>query len=85
VPLSKRPFRVIVQRRGDSRDPKFRIIAYGDDPISAIADYNTLPELLNALAATLPDVVLNLSAEGSVIFTGEIEMDESQLKALRLA
>lgn len=82
---AKRSFRLVVQQAGVCWRPAFRIIIYGDDPISAIADYGTLIEVRNALNAVLPEVVLSPGGSSTVIFTGEVELDQSQLRVLRLA
>jgi hypothetical protein len=80
----RRPFRLVIQRIAGNLGPKFRVIAYGDDPICAIADYDELGELVKALDSAIPEIALDLNAEGSVVFTGEVEMDDAQLRLLRL-
>lgn len=80
-----RTLRLVIQRVGDDRQPSFRVIAYGGDGINAHADFATLPALLAALITAVPDVDLDLRARGSIIFAGEMELDETQLRALGLA
>jgi hypothetical protein len=81
----RRQFRLVVQRIGDHRGQKFRIVAYGSDTSSARAEFASLLELLEALESAALELVLDLGAEGSIIFSGGIEMDNSQLKSLKLA
>jgi hypothetical protein len=52
--------------------------------INARAEFATLQALLDALETAVPDIVLNLRAEGAIIFAGEMELDDAQLRALGL-
>jgi hypothetical protein len=85
MPAPKRPFRLVVQRTGDTRRTRFRVIAYNGNSTSATAEYGTLFELVGVLDSAVPEVVLDLKTNGSILFSGEIELDDSQLRALRLA
>jgi hypothetical protein len=80
-----RSFRLVIQRIGAPRGPRFRVIAYGDDSMRAWADFTTLTELLDALGSATPNIILDLRADHSIIFAGEIALDDSQLRALGLA
>jgi hypothetical protein len=82
--LPGRKFRIVIQRLRDDRRPGYRIIAYEDD-VTAQADFASLSALLFALDSALPDVVLDLAAETSIIFAGEMELDDTQLRVLGLA
>jgi hypothetical protein len=85
MPLPRRTFRLVIQRVGENRRPSFRVIAYGEaSGINARAEFATLQALLGALETAVPDVVLNLRAEGSIIFAGEMGLDDAQLRAMGL-
>jgi hypothetical protein len=77
-------FRLVIQRIGDERRPSFRVVAYGEDGGCALTEFATLRALLDSLHATLPDLVLDLKAAGSIVFAGEMKLDDAQLRALRL-
>jgi hypothetical protein len=83
--MPARTFRLVVQRVGDVHRPTFRVIAYGEAGGGAHADFATLDALLDAVHAAGPDFVLDLRAEGSIVFAGEMALDDGQLRALGLA
>jgi hypothetical protein len=76
--------RLVVERIGDHLHGSFRIIAYGEGGIRAHADFATVSALLDALHAVVPDEALDLRVHGAILFAREIELSESQLKALGL-
>ena len=80
-----REFRLIVQRVGSERHAAFRVIAYGDTGIHGHAEFSTLGDLLDTLNTAVPEVVLDLQSQGSILFAGEMELDDTQLHALGLA
>lgn len=85
MPLSQRDFRLVVQRTTDDRDPRFRIVAYAEGTVGVrSSELESLSALVGALASAGLEVDLDLSAVGSIIFAGEVEMDDSQLRALGL-
>jgi hypothetical protein len=77
-----RKFRLVIQQLG-YRAPHFRVVAYGEG-MKAHADFSSLPDLLSALDAALPDVRLNARAAGSVVFAGDLELDDLQMRTLKL-
>lgn len=85
MPAPRRSLHLVIQRVGDDRGPSFRVIAYGEAGRGLHAEFSSLRALQDALAAAVPGVVLGLCAEGSIIFTGEMELDEVQLRTLGLA
>jgi hypothetical protein len=52
---------------------------------SAHAEFSTLSGLRDALDVALPAAVLDLQSTGSIIFAGEMALDDGQLRALGLA
>lgn len=85
MPVPQRTFRLVIQRVGDDRCPSFRVVAYREAGIHAHSEFHTLRALIEALEAAVPDVVLDLQVEGSIIFAREIELDDTQLRTLGLA
>ncbi len=83
--LPQRTFRLLVQRVGDSCRHSFRVLACGEPGVHAHADFATHRALHDALDAAVPDLVLDLGSEGSIIFAGEMELDETQRRILGLA
>jgi hypothetical protein len=68
-PRPPRAFRPVIQRVGDDHLPSFRVIAYGEVGGNARVEFSSLRALLDALDAAVPDVVLDLWAEGSIVFS----------------
>jgi hypothetical protein len=79
-----RSFRIVIQRLGDDRRSGYSITAYGDG-ISAKADFSSLSALLFVLDSAIPEVVLDLAPETSIVYAGDMELNDSQLMALGLA
>jgi hypothetical protein len=79
-----RRFRIVIQRLRDDRRSGYSITAYGGD-ISAKAEFSSLSALLFVLDTAIPEVVLDLAAETSVVYSGDMELNDSQLMALGLA
>jgi len=81
--------RMVIQQI--SLDPIYRIMVYGGSMRTKQVDYESEQRLLEALKAALPDFdASNLSlgvratGEGSVVFSGKIELDDRQLNLLGL-
>jgi hypothetical protein len=85
ISMPQRTFRLVVQQIGNRLHGSFRVIAYGDAGIKGQADFTSFSVLLDTLHSAVPDVVLNLRAEGSIIFAAEMQLSDSQLKALGMA
>jgi hypothetical protein len=80
----QRTFRLVIQRVRADRLPSFRVIAYREAGVHAHADFATLGALLDAFEAAIPGVVLDPLAEGSILFAGEMDLDDTQLRVLGL-
>lgn len=72
-------------------EPAYRVVVYGDVEKPRHADFNSRQALLEALQGALPDFdTSGLSLDplhqgkGSLVFAGEIELNDRQLGLLRL-
>lgn len=83
VTTPSRTFRLVAQRVGDDCRPTFRVIAYGAEKGTvARADFATLSALLAVFDLAGVDIRLDLQSEGSILFAGEVELRDVQLKVL---
>lgn len=81
--------RMVIQQIGS--EPAYRVVVYGDHEKPRHADFKNAQMLLEALQAALPDfdtASLSLQplhgSQGSIVFTGEIDLNNRQLDHLRL-
>lgn len=81
---SRRSFRLVIQRVEGDWHPSFRVIAYGEAGANAHAEFATARALFDALETAVPNVVLDLHAQGSIVFAGVVELDDTQLRSLGL-
>lgn len=90
LPMSERhSLRIAIQQIESAQKPCFRILAYGERRSFGHADFATLEELITTLQAALPDftgwiIDSNTETSGSIVFTGNMELDEGQLRVLGL-
>lgn len=85
MPASPRQFRLVIQRIANDSASAFRVVAYGEGAANTSAEFASLSALVNALDSSGVGITLHLRTAGSIIFAGEIAMDEAQLRALGLA
>lgn len=83
--------RMVIQQI-EAVHPSYRVVVYGDREKPRHADFKSGQMLLDALHAALPDfdasrLSLDALAEGhgSIVFTGEVAVDDRQLGLLGLA
>lgn len=83
--------RMVIQQIGVSHKPTYRVMVYGDNFNPRRAEFSSPQGLLETLRAAAPsfdvsDFSLNPLGEGrgSIVFTGKIELDETQLSILGL-
>ena len=92
MPVDKlHTLRMVIQQIG-VKNPSYRLVVYGDWERPRHADFGTGQELARALGAALPDFAksgLSLhpleEGQGSIVFTGEIQLRDRQLGLLGLA
>ena len=92
MPVDKlHTLRMVIQQIA-VRNPSYRLVVYGDWERPRHADFGTGQELARALDAALPDFAtsgLSLDpleeGQGSIAFTGEIQLRDWQLGLLGLA
>jgi hypothetical protein len=84
--------RLVIQQRGTSPVPSYRIIAYGDSNVNRYSDFSSAEILIEALCCAIPDFdVSRLSlnplgeGQGSMVFVAGMDLDERQLSVLRLS
>lgn len=84
--------RLVIQQRGTSAAPSYRIVVYGDSKANRYADFGSAEILLEALCVAIPGfdvsrLVLNPigDGQGSMVFADGMDLDERQLSALRLS
>ncbi len=72
-------------------EPAYRLTVYGDKEKTRHADFSSAPALLTALLTALPDFDtsgLSLdpmnTGQGSIVFTGAIDLNDRQLGLLGL-
>ena len=85
--------RIVVQHIGTGQRSVYRLVAYGGeggDYTSRSAEFESLERLLRALRSVAPnfdEASLSLRKDGPetyIVFTGEMELDDSQLSLLGL-
>jgi len=89
--MPAKSFRVVIQRVLSEPKIAYRLIAYGDDAKPAHAYYDDIESLLNALRSAAIAVDEGTIRAGeldpggpSVMFSGELDLDESQRRMLGL-
>lgn len=83
--------RIVIQHIGGKADSTWRVVAYGGRRALGHADFPSRTMLLDVLSIAIPDfdkAVLSLTdpgpSESSILFTGDIELDDEQLSILGL-
>jgi hypothetical protein len=83
--------RIVIQQLGIAAMPRYRVIAYGDQQSPRHSDFDGARILLDTLRSAIPDfdssqLSLNPLEEGigSIVFTGEVDLDNWQLAILGL-
>jgi hypothetical protein len=86
------PFRIVIQQLGVAAMPRYRVIVYGDEQGPLHADVDGTQILLDTLHSAIPDfdlaqLSLNPMEEGkgSIVFTGEVDLDKRELAILGLS
>lgn len=79
-----RRYRLVIQRLVNGDAPAFRVVAYGEGASSTSSDFQSLSALVDALDSSGLGVTLHLFTTGSIVFAGELEMNEAQQRALGL-
>ncbi len=84
--------RLVIQQRGISPVPSYRIIVYGDAEHQSFSDYNNSQILVETLRAAIPNfdvsqLALNPLGEGqgSMVFLAGMDLDKHQLTVLGLS
>lgn len=84
--------RVVIQQLSASENPGYRIVVYGDSQPPRHADFTTAQILLETLRAAMPNLDLSKLSlhplemgQGSIVYTGEIKLNQAQLSMLRLS
>ncbi len=84
--------RVIIQRIGEEAEFIWRVVAYGGRKALGPADFPSRETLLDVLPMAFPDfdqAGLSLAdpgpANSSILFAGEMELDDEQLSVLGLS
>lgn len=83
--------RIAIQQLGVSEHPAYRVVVYGDDWHPRHSDFGNAHTLLETLRSVIPDLDLSKltmnplgGGQGSMVFTGEIRLNETQLAHLGL-
>lgn len=85
MPSLPRQYRVVVQRFASDGALAFRVVAYSEGIASAnSSEFESLSALVDALDSSGLGITLHLWTAGSIVFAGEVAMNESQLQTLRL-
>jgi hypothetical protein len=85
------PLRIVIQQLGVRAMPRYRVIVYGDEQRPLHSDFDGGQTLLDTLHSAIPDFnssQLSLKpmeeGKGSIVFTGEVDLDKWQLAILGL-
>jgi hypothetical protein len=73
MPQRRRTLRLVIQRVGDAHHPAFHVIAFGEAGGNACAEFSTLSALLNVPDTAVRDVVLDLCADQTLVFTRRLQ------------
>lgn len=85
MPSFPRQYRLVVQRIAIDDAQAFLVVAYGEGAASVkLSKFESLTALMDALDSVGVGVTLDLRTAGSIVFAGEVAMDEAQLRALGL-
>ena len=83
--------RIAIQQLDVSENPAYRVVVYGDDRHPRHSDFGNAHILLETLRAAIPDfdfskLTMNplRDGQGSMVFTGEVRLNETQLSHLGL-
>lgn len=83
------PFRIVIQQLGVAAIPRYRVIVYGDDQSPRHSDFDDARVLLDTFRSAIADfdssqLLLNPLEEdkGSIVFTGEVDLEKWQLAIL---
>ena len=84
--------RFVIQQLSASENPGYRIVVYGDSQPPRHADVSSAQILLVTLRAAMPNLDLSklslnplATRQGSIVYTGKIELNRAQLSLLRLS
>lgn len=85
------PLRIAIQQLGVPENSAYRVVVYGDDRQPRHSDFGNAQILLETLRAAVPDLDLSKlsmnplgGGHGSMVFTGEVRLTETQLALLGL-
>ena len=85
------PLRIAIQQLGVSENSAYRVVVYGDDRQPRHSDFGNAHILLETLRAVIPELDLSKltmnpmgDGQGSMVFAGEIRLNETQLAHLGL-
>jgi hypothetical protein len=86
------PFRIVIQQLGVAAMPRYRVIVYGDEQRPLHSDFDGSQILLDTLRSAIPDLDLSRlslnpmeEGKGSIVFTGEVDLDKRELAILGLS
>jgi hypothetical protein len=86
------PLRIVIQQLGVATMPRYRVIVYGDEQRPLHSDFDGSQILLDTLHSAIPDfdlsqLSLNPMEEGmgSIVFTGEVDLEKRGLAILGLS
>jgi hypothetical protein len=84
--------RIVIQQLGVAATPRYRVIVYGDTQNPRHSDFDAAQILLDTLRSAISDFDLSQlslnpleDGEGSIVFTGEMELEHWQITILGLS
>ena len=88
----RHPLRIVIQQIVKTGTSSFRIVAYGDSRSPRHSDFESRDALLKALHSAVPgfdDAGVSINMAGgnqtSIVFAGEMDLDDNQLSILGLS
>jgi hypothetical protein len=87
--LNRHSFRIVVQHMPLGEHCVFRLMAYGDGQTFPPRDFDSLQHVMGALHWLIPDfdendLIVRDAHDTYIAFTGEAELNDSQLSKLGL-